>query len=269
MIESGAFSYLTALFYTLCPIPPVLTRNQVAQMALNALRTEMVTFTGTPGFEANGVTVGYRAEYTQRTGTEAKYNAIEGRTSDVASDANHKGQYYIQLGEQLYDGKLRLNNNATDVFGRPSRYWEFNGKEIGTNMKKELVRAEYTKKVTGDTLYDLLTRNTVINYDVDVFIDGEITAPTGATSSWWFTKNAINRNNDAAVGGTGNGVLTQVFVDDDDKVVTIAIINTYLAIASDDYNAKKEEASLNVYGIGKTGTGNIYYKQVRDADDDG
>ena len=238
-------------------------------MALNALRTEMVTFTGTPGFEANGVTVGYRAEYTQRTGTEAKYNAIEGRTSDVASDANHKGQYYIQLGEQLYDGKLRLNNNATDVFGRPARYWEFNGKEIGAYMKKELVRAEYTKKVTGDTLYDLLTRNTVINYDVDVFIDGEITAPTGATSSWWFTKNAINRNNDAAVGGTGNGVLTQVFVDDDDKVVTIAIINTYLAIASDDYNAKKEEASLNVYGIGKTGTGNIYYKQVRDADDDG
>ena len=238
-------------------------------MALNALRTEMVTFTGTPGFEANGVTVGYRAEYTQRTGTEAKYNAIEGRTSDVASDANHKGQYYIQLGEQLYDGKLRLNNNATDVFGRPSRYWEFNGKEIGTYMKKELVHAEYTKKVTGDTLYDLLTRNTVINYDVDVFIDGETTAPASSVAGRWFTKNAINRNNDAGVGGTGNGVLTQVFVDDDDKVVTIAIINTYLAIASDDYNAKKEEASLNVYGIGKTGTGNIYYKQVRDADDDG
>ena len=93
MIESGVFLYLTAFFRTLCPIPPVLTRNQVAQMALNALRTEMVTFTGTPGFEANGVTVGYRAEYTQRTSTEAKYHAIEGRTSDVASDANHKGQY--------------------------------------------------------------------------------------------------------------------------------------------------------------------------------
>ena len=152
-----------------------MTRNQVAQMALNALKSEMVTFTGTPGFEANGVTVGYRAEYTSRTSTEAKYHAIEGRTSDVASDANHKGQYYIQLGEELYDGDLRLNNRATDDFGRPSRYWEYDGKAIGTYMKKELVRAEYTKKVTGDTLYDLLTRNTVINYDVDVFIDGETT----------------------------------------------------------------------------------------------
>ena len=230
-------------------------------MALNALRTEMVTFTGTPGFEANGVTVGYRAEYTQRTGTEAKYNAIEGRTSDVASDANHKGQYYIQLGEQLYDGKLRLNNNATDVFGRPSRYWEFNGKEIGTYMKKELVHAEYTKKVTGDTLYDLLTRNTVINYDVDVFIDGETTAPASSVAGRWFTKNAINRNNDAGVGGTGNGVLTQVFVDDDDKVVTIAIINTYLAIATDNYSEKKDEAKFDVYGINRT-TDRIYYRDI-------
>ena len=122
-------------------------------MALNALRTEMVTFTGTPGFEANGVTVGYRAEYTLRTSTEAKYNAIEGRTSDVASDANHKGQYYIQLGEQLYDGKLKLNVNARDDFGRPSRRWEYDGKGIGTYAKTELIREEYTTEVTGKTLY--------------------------------------------------------------------------------------------------------------------
>ena len=249
------------LFCVFYPNPPLLTRNQVAQMALNALRTEMVTFTGTPGFEANGVTVGYRPEYTPRTGTEAKYHAIEGRTSDVASDANHKGQYYIQLGEQLYDGKLRLDNNATDAFGRPSRYWEFNGKEIGTYMKKELVRAEYTKKVTGDTLYDLLSRNTVINYDVDVFIDGETTAPATSVAGRWFTKNAINRNNDAGVGGTGNGVLTQVFVDDDDKVVTIAIINTYLAIATDNYSEKKDEAKFDVYGINRT-TDRIYYRDI-------
>ena len=121
-------------------------------MALNALRTEMVTFTGTPGFEANGVTVGYRAEYTQRTSTEAKYNAIEGRTSDVASDANHKGQYYIQLGEQLYDGDLRLNNNDIDAFGRPSRTWEYKGIEVGTSAKRELLRMEYTAEVTGNDL---------------------------------------------------------------------------------------------------------------------
>ena len=47
-----------------------MTRNQVAQMALNALRSEMVDFTGTLGVELNGVKVNYRAEYTSRTSTE-------------------------------------------------------------------------------------------------------------------------------------------------------------------------------------------------------
>ena len=40
----------------------------------------------------------YRAEYTPRTGTESKYNAIAGLTTTILSD---NGQYFIQLGEQL------------------------------------------------------------------------------------------------------------------------------------------------------------------------
>ena len=46
-----------------------------------------------------------------------------------------------------------------------------------------------------------------------------------------FNETAINRNNKAAVGATGNGVLTEVYVDQETKSVDIAIINTYLAIA--------------------------------------
>ena len=44
-----------------------LTRNQVAQMALNALQANIVDFTGTPGIKFDGVEVGYKAEYTPRT----------------------------------------------------------------------------------------------------------------------------------------------------------------------------------------------------------
>ena len=224
-------------------------------MALNALRTEMVTFTGTPGFEANGVTVGYRAEYTQRTGTEAKYNAIEGRTSDVASDANHKGQYYIQLGEQLYDGDLRLNNSDLDCFQRPSRTWEYKGEQIGTYMKKELLRQEYTEKVTGKMLYDLLSKNTIETYDFVIAIDGEtdkkVLAPEGGSDYGYFTEGNLVRTNTETVGKTGNGVLTQVFVDNnsEDPTVYIAIINTYLAKADDDYNERKDEASFTIWSV--------------------
>ena len=62
---------------------------------------------------------------------------------------------------------------------------------------------------------------------------------------------AINRNNKAGVGATGNGVLTQVFVDGDKKVVDIAVINTYLAKADRDYDTKKENVTLEVYGLSR------------------
>jgi hypothetical protein len=217
-------------------------------MALNALRTNMVTFTGTPGITVDNVTVGYKAEYTPRTSPEAKYNAITNLVSDIANT----NQYYIQLGEQLYDGDLRLNDNAIDVFGRPSRYWEYDGKEIGTYAKDELVRQEWTEEVTGRMFYDLLGSSVIDDksWDINITIDGETSS---AVNSKLFNRTQMNKNNKAGVGDTGNGVLTQVFVDTNKKVVDIAIINTFLARAKADYNEKRDEVSFNVYGIKKTG----------------
>ena len=44
------------------------------------------------------------------------------------------------------------------------------------------------------------------------------------------------RTYNVGVGATGNGVLTQVFVDQDKKLVTISVINTYLALADEDFD---------------------------------
>ncbi len=248
-----------------------MTRNQVAQMALNALRSEIVDFTGTPGIEVNGVKVGYRAEYTSRTSTEKKYNAIEGRTSDVASDANHKGQYYVQLGEELYNGDLRLNNNDRDAFQRPSRTWEYKGEQIGTYMKKELLDKEYTTKVTGRDLYDELSRNTIETYEFVIAVDGEELKETlEKGDNAYFTKGNLVRTNTNAVGATDKGVLTQVFVDNnsEDPTVYICVINTYLAKASKDYDDKKEEATFTVYGVEDIDTKNpiVLVKNTGDKD---
>ena len=227
-------------------------------MALNALRTEMVTFTGTPGFEANGVTVGYRAEYTQRTGTEAKYNAIEGRTSDVASDANHKGQYYIQLGEQLYDGKL-TKRYARDDFERPSINWQYNGKDVGTYVDYELlvVNGTYTDKVTGEALYDLLTYTTIDQNDLLVYTDGVANNTQ---------KTELRRSNKNAVGGSGKGVLTEVFLDEERDEIIVTSINTYLAKANSDYNATNETLSLRVY-TGSSSAGVTTTTKIVDSDE--
>ena len=215
-------------------------------MALNALRTEMVTFTGTPGFEANGVTIGYRPEYTPRTGTEAKYNSIAGLTTTILSD---NGQYFIQLGEQLYNGDLRLNGDALDVYGRPARYWEYDGKEVGTYAKKELLRKDYNVAVTGVDMYNLLT-NSVVNddkYTLDVYVDGaEYTAPNN-NDYVNFTKTNFTRNNKADMAYTGRGVQTEVYVDNNTKEITVAIINTYLAKAIADYSTTTEKVTVRVY----------------------
>ena len=224
-----------------------MTRNQVAQMALNALRSNMVIFTGTPGIDVNGVKINYRAEYTPRTGTDAKYDSIEGLVTTIGGD---NSQFYIQLGEQLYDGDLRLEGSK-DVFGRPARYWEYDGQEIGTYAKKELLRKEYTTKVTGRDLYDQLG-STLINgrgWTLDVAIDGNDTDNT-----LLFDETAITRTNKDGVGGTEKGVLTQVYVDNTAKRAYVVIINTYLAIASEDYDSKNGEVDLDVYHLNNTGT---------------
>ncbi len=236
-----------------------LTRNQVAKLTLNALQANLVDFTGTPGIEVNGVKIGYKPEYTFRSGTDRKYFAIssQGNTTDGTTN-----QAYIQLGEQRYNGDLRLNDNATDDFGRPSRYWEYDGKAIGTYAKEELIRKEYTKAVTGRELYDLLGSDLLNEkvWSLDVAIDG---IEDYDIDNSLFNGTALNRNNKATVGGTGNGVLTQVFVDTDKHEIDIAIINTYLARASADYDTRKETLSLDVYGIKeKTGYKDNYVKTI-------
>ena len=227
-----------------------LTRNQIAQLVLNGLKANMVSFTGDVGTEATigntTINIGYRAEYTPKTNASQKYNSIDTGTTTILVD---NGQYFVQLGEELYNGDLELKND-TDVFGRPARYWEYDGKEIGTYAKYDLMVKEYTTKVTGKDLYDLLTSNTVDTYEFNVTIDG---VSDYDIDNAVFDESSINRNNKAGVGATGNGVLTQVFVDSNAKRVDIAIINTYLAIADDDYDEKKDEIALDVYGMEKIG----------------
>ena len=237
-----------------------LTRNQIAQLVLNGLKANMVSFTGTVGAEINGVSIGYVPEYTAITNANKKYDSIDMGTSNIGAD----DKFYVQLGEELYNGDLKLNDDI-DVFGRPARCWEYDGKEIGTYVNDSMLLQEYTTKVTGDMLYELLTRSTVNNYDLTVVIDGvhtedfASTVPTGVQGRW-FDKSDINRNNDATLGATGNGVLTQVFVDNEEKEITVAIINTYLALANKDYDEKKDEIGFNVYGLNTYG--DDYYKEL-------
>ena len=212
-----------------------LTRAQVAQLVLNGLQSDMVSFTGDKGIQIGNVTVGYKAEYTSKTSSDKKYNSLVSGKTDIAN----QGQYYIQLGEELYDGQLRKAADA-DEFDRPAYTWSYKAQKIGTYVDWSLLAKEYTTAVTGKELYELLTSSAIKQYDLSYYVDGK------AVNNVIKASNMI-RTNDTSYSTTGNGVLTQVFVDNVEGKITITSINTYLAEATADYNSKKGTLSIQVH----------------------
>ena len=211
-----------------------LSRNDVAQMVLNALEADMVTA------EKNGSDVqigdiiisGAKATYTARTSNDTKYSKIDNTRVD--------GKYTIQLGEDLYDGDLVKSGSTSDDFGRPASKWTYNNKEIGTYADD--ADAVYTAAVAKEDLYDLVGKTV---YDDLKSGDATLTVVKDGVDQDASLNDYIVRNNDDDAKGTQKGATTEVYIDDDNNV-TIAIINTYVAQVDGDYDAQDEELDLDV-----------------------
>ena len=214
-----------------------LTRNDVAQMVLNALEADLVKA------EKNGSDVqvgdivisGGKATYDSRTGTDSKYAKIDSTKVD--------GKYTIQLGEDLYDGDLVKADGADDDFGRPSVKWTYENKEIGTYADD--ADAVYTATVEKQDLYDLVgsdVYNDLKNGDADFTVVKDGVAQDVKLSDY------IVKNNDDDAGKDviKKGATTEVFIDDDSNDVVIAVINSYVAQVDGDYDKNDEELELDI-----------------------
>ena len=215
-----------------------LTRNDVAQMVLNALEADLVKA------EKNGSDVqvgdivisGGKATYNSRTGTDSKYAKIDNTKVD--------GKYTIQLGEELYKGDLVKADGADDDFGRPSVKWTFENKEIGTYADD--ADAVYTATVEKQDLYDLVgsdVYNDLKNGDADfsVVVDG--VARKDVKLSDYIVKNNDDDADDKII---KKGATTEVFIDDDSNDVVITVINSYVAQVDGDYDKNDEELELDI-----------------------
>ena len=218
-----------------------LTRSEVAQLVLNTLEATMVEPTGSQGVQIGDVTVGSTIKYEEITKTGTKYNAI-----DDANDGN--GKNFVQLGEELFDGDLEKTVDSADVFNRPGTKWEYNNKAIGTYAgEAELV---YTVSVKSKNIYsDLGLSETDV---AAVYVDGD---PQGTFS--------IAKNSSTTLTGTGKGVQTEVFVDDDDNI-TIVMTNVYVGEVSS-VNEDADEPYSVITGI--TGNGGQYETTAYAEDD--
>lgn len=213
-----------------------LTRNDVAQMVLNALEADLVKAekNGSDVHVGDIVISGGKATYDARTGTDSKYAKIDNTKVD--------GKYTIQLGEDLYNGDLVKADGADDDFGRPSVKWTYENKEIGTYADD--ADAVYTATVEKQDLYDLVgsdVYNDLKNGDADfsVVVDG--VALKDVKLSGYIVK---NDDDDAGKDIIKKGATTEVFIDDDSNDVVIAVINSYVAQVDGDYDKNDEELDL-------------------------
>ena len=222
----------------------VITREKAAQMALNALKTPTVEYT-TKGSNiiVNGAEINFGASTpTYVTNTVAKQQTI---SKDKLTNSD---DYTIELGEKLYPD-LKLSSDEGDAFGRPANKWTWKNEDVGTYANTGDLLATYTKKVSKADLYSLVGSSVVSDLKSDKADTGVLTVyENGAKVKAPVVDTYFEKNASGAAGISGNGVLTEVYLDNSNNV-TIVFVNTYLAKATGDYNTKKETLNIEFVEI--------------------
>ena len=218
------------------------TRQEAALYSFNMLKSTMVEYDQTSTIVVGDITINTAS------------------TRDEVANSNRDDNTIKQDGKMQFAEKYfpRLTRTAadTDAFGRPANEWKYRSEVIGKYADDTNLIATYEgTKVEKGELYSLVGSSVVNGIDdgkstLTVWVDGEeVSSPavadyfvrnsTGAAG----TKNAVNRGDN--VGITGNGVLTEVYMDDDNNV-TVVLVNTYLVKATADYNTTRESLSIEV-----------------------
>ena len=180
------------------------TREEACLYALNTMTADMVEYDAKTTVSTNGTTVVI-------AGSKAK---------EMVNNGNTDGKIFgkdgvMQFAEKYFDN-LSVKTGSDD-FARPANVWKLKAEEIGTYTNTP--DATYTKKVeNGDIYKDLGLGSKIEAKDVSVYEDGVKKTNTVA----------IEKGDDTKVGNSGNGVLTEVFYDDDADTVTVTQINTYV-----------------------------------------
>ena len=242
----------------------VMTRNEVAQMVLNALEctVQVVTEQGGVQVDGNGVSVNVKATYKYEDAANNSGKDYAGRTLYGAVENT------MQLCEKLYGNDLKkdTSNNTTDAFGRPATKWTYNNDSVTCPDAPDAV---YTDSVKGKKIYeDLGKPSTVNNVAANAKEDGgTYSIPAGF---------AIASGNNTEIGA--KGTLTEVYYDKDNKAATIVLINTYVAKVTDcdknddgKYDITTDDSSVGSYESDVAYTADdvvLFTKVVKSGSDD-
>ena len=194
-----------------------LTREQAAQMALNALKATCVEYKGGTNIStSDGTKVVINAERENSA-------AIAGKDYLTTNNSDD-----LQLAEKLYGNDLKLNKSGETAFGAKANTWTYKGKEVGTYAAT--ADATLSNEVTYGDLYTAIGSTAVKQLGtLTVKVDGKpetVTAANIVKGSDGALKNTSN------VALTGNGATTSVYVTYVSGAtpvynVTVVVVNTY------------------------------------------
>ena len=208
------------------------TREEAALYSFNMLQATMVEYDAKTTVDINGATVTIAGDKAQ--------DVVNSATTETI-----KNDDKMQFAEKYFD-KLTKTRNDTDPFGRPANEWKYRSEIIGSYADYSDLLETYTAKAAKGDLFSLLG-SSIVNglddgdYTLSVYVDGkEVSKPE--------VKDYFVKSSSSAAGVSGNGVLTEVYMDDDNNV-TLVFVNTYLVKATADYNSKKESLSIETVEI--------------------
>lgn len=205
-----------------------MTRNDLAQLVLNTLEAGTVEAdSNVTKVEAGDVKVETgKVSYNFITSNKAYASSIS--ELKAAASTNATSGYIVELGEKLYNGDLKKNDDAKDDFKRPATTWTYKSSEIGKFA--DSVDGEWTAKVTNKDLYNTVGSSAYDNYDWYVYRNGvEYGKTQGSNDAKANAFGDTSKTGKERVGVSGEGVLTQVFVDSDKDKVVVSMIDTGVA----------------------------------------
>ena len=189
------------------------TRQEAALYAFNMLQATMVEYDKKDTIVVGDITIN----------SASTRKDVENTAKNETIEDDDKMQF-----AERYFSDLKLSD-GTDDFARPANVWRLKAEKIGTYAKE--ADATYTSKVAVDEIYkDLDLGSSVDKKDVSVYVDGVENTKVAAPVD-------ITKNDDDTKFGA-NGVLTEVFYDDDEDSIVITLVNTYVGTINRSVAAK-------------------------------
>ena len=222
------------------------TRQEAALYAFNMLQATMVEYDKKDTIVVGDITINSAS-----TRSEVK--------NEIAADNTIAKDGKMQFAERYFSDLKKVTSDESDEFERPATTWKLKSTTIGTYADK--ADLTYTAEVEiGDIYKDLDLSSSLKASEVEVYRNG--------SNADGKDEIGLIKSDSTKLGG--NGVLTEVFYNDDDDTAVITMIDTYLGEVTSTHKASgNRDAYISIspkadgVGVG----GNFDTEESFDVDD--